>query len=82
MEPISSAEDFSSNSGLPPSKKDCIVKRNNDRNGVHCFTTFFSFYLPYPTTLLPITPQTLLTPNRNTHLTPKFLDKSYSVQFS
>ena len=34
MEPIS-LEAFSSNSGLPPSKKDYIVKRNNDRNGVH-----------------------------------------------
>jgi hypothetical protein len=29
-----------------------------------------------PITLPPINPQTLLTPNRNTRLTPKFLDKS------
>jgi hypothetical protein len=32
--PISS-EAFSSNSGSAPSKKDYLVKRNNDRNGVH-----------------------------------------------
>ena len=30
-----SSEAFSSNSGSAPSKKDYIVKRNNDRNGVH-----------------------------------------------
>ena len=28
-------EAFSSNSGSAPSKKDYIVKRNNDRNGAH-----------------------------------------------
>ncbi len=48
--------------------------------GYTSFTTFFSFYLPtstlpyHPTTHKP--PHTLLTPYRNTHLTPKFLDKT------
>jgi hypothetical protein len=32
---VISLEAFSSNSGLPPSKKDYIVKQINDRNGVH-----------------------------------------------
>ena len=51
--------------------------------GYTSFTTFFSFYLPtstlpyHPTTHKP--PKTLLTPYRNTHLTPKFLDKMNSL---
>ena len=76
MEPISS-EAFSSNSGSVRPKKAYIVKRNNDRNGVHEFhyvfflLTYLYLTLPYPTTH---NPPTLLTPNRNTQLTPKFLD--------
>ena len=44
MEPISSVA-FSSNSGSVRPKKDYIVKRNNDRNGVHEFHYVF-FILP------------------------------------
>ena len=62
----------------PPQKKTTLLKGTMTGTGYTSFTTFFhSTYLPlpYPITLPPITPQTLLTPNRNTQLTPKFLDK-------